>query len=281
MDTRHFFQLQEHPYQITPNPRFLYLSEQVKEALAKVQYMTTHRIGPLSMSGPIGSGKTTIMRRIHGQLTDDEIYIPVLLPVPPSITTPNAFLRLVMEAFKVKTERAYDRSLRNFEAFLLAQYKAGRIPVLLVDQAESMTKPLLRLIHFLLNFETDTEKLLQIVLAGQTELAHRIYRYRELDSRMFPIAMTEMLEPELRTMLEFRWDVAAGGTQQAGHYPFDDGAYTAIYRASRGLPRDAVKLADEALRHLLLRDRKSAKATDIEKIAREFRPTKQTKTKRS
>ena len=277
MNTRDFFQLQEHPYQTTANPRFLYLSDQVKEALAKVQYMTTHRIGPLYMSGPIGSGKTTIMRRIHGQLGDDDIYIPVLLAVPPNITTPNAFLRLIMEAFKVKTERAYDRSLKNFEGFLLSQYKVGKIPVLLVDQAESMTRPLLRLVHFLLNFETDTEKLLQIVLTGQTELAHRIYRYRELDSRMFPIAMTEMLEPELRTMLEFRWDVAAGGTRRAGHYPFDDSTYTAIYRASRGLPRDAVKLADEALRLLLLQDRKSATAADIEKIAREFKPTKQTK----
>ena len=277
MDTRDFFQLQEHPYQTTANPRFLYLSDQVKEALAKVQYMTTHRIGPLYMSGPIGSGKTTIMRRIHGQLADDETYVPVLLAVPPNITTPNAFLRLVMEAFKVKTERAYDRSLKNFEEYLLAQYQAEKIPVLLVDQAESMTRPLLRLIHFLLNFETDTEKLVQIVLSGQTELAHRIYRYRELDSRMFPIAMTEMLEPELRTMLEFRWDVAAGGKQQVGRYPFDEDAYTAIHRASRGLPRDAVKLADEALRHLLLRDRKTATAADIEKIASEFRPTKQTK----
>lgn len=280
MDTRDFFHLNEHPYQTTPNPRFLYLSDQVKEALAKVQYMTTARIGPLYMSGPIGSGKTTIMRRIHGQLADEDSYWPVLLPVPPNIATPNAFLRLIMEAFNVKTERAYDRSLKNFEGFLLAQYKAGKIPVLLVDQAESMTRPLLRLIHFLLNFETDTEKLLQIVLAGQTELAQRIFRYRELDSRMFPIAMNAMTEPDIRAMLEFRWDIAAGGKKSTAPYPFDESSYKSLYLASMGLPRDAVKLADEALRHLLLKQRRTATRADIERIAEEFKPSKQTKSKR-
>jgi general secretion pathway protein A len=76
-----------------------------------------------------------------------------------------------MESFEVKTERAYDQSLKNFESFLSQQYEAHTIPLLLVDEAQNMNREALKLIHYLLNFETATTKLLQVVLAGQEELA--------------------------------------------------------------------------------------------------------------
>src|SRR5215210_4766932 len=91
MDILQYYHLNEQPFRTSPNPRFLYLSDQVKEALAKVQYMTKERIGPLYMYGPIGSGKTSLMRRLYEQLQDDPGYNVQLL-FAPNAKTANAFL---------------------------------------------------------------------------------------------------------------------------------------------------------------------------------------------
>jgi general secretion pathway protein A len=126
MDTLKYFGLNEPPFRIGPDPRFLYLSEQVKEAIAKCEYMARERIGPIYISGPIGSGKTSILRRLYEQFVNDEKYNVALL-ISPNLRSSNAFLRVVMESFQVKTERAYDQSLRNFENFLLVFTKrSGR-----------------------------------------------------------------------------------------------------------------------------------------------------------
>lgn len=201
------FGFTEHPFITSPDPRFLYLSSQVRDALAKCEFMARDRIGPLYMYGPIGSGKTSLVRRLHEKLSQDERYNVKLL-ISPNLKSSNAFLRLVMETFDVKTERSYAASLGNFEAFLVQQYQEGRVPVLLVDEAQYMTREQLKLIHYLLNFETNTTKLLQIVLVGQEELGMKIIGYRELASRMFPISMSAMSLEDLRDMVEFRLTVA-------------------------------------------------------------------------
>src|SRR5437763_3355627 len=204
-----YFDLNEHPFISNPDPRFLYFSSQVKEALAKCEFMARDRIGPIYMYGPIGSGKTSLVRRLREKLSLDERYNVKLL-ISPNLKSSNAFLRLILETFDVKTERSYTASLNNFEKFLVQQYQEGKVPVLLMDEAQNMTRDTLKLIHYLLNFETSTTKLLQIVLVGQEELAAKILRYRELASRMFPIAVNAMSPEELREMVRFRWMVAGG-----------------------------------------------------------------------
>ena len=261
MDVLSPFGLNEAPFRISPDPRFLFLSDQVREAMAKCEYMTRNRVGPLYIYGPIGSGKTSLLRRLHETLSAEAEYRVSML-ISANIKTSNAFLRIIMEQFAVKTERAYDRSLHNFEVFLLEQFKEGVVPVLLIDEAQNMTRDTLRLIHYLLNFETTKSKLLQIVLVGQEELAAKIMRYRELASRMFPIAMNAMSPDELRRMIEFRWMVAGGGT-----LPFSPEAFSAIFERSKGLPRDAVKLCDEALRYLLASQHAVISSADVETIA--------------
>ena len=261
MDILEYYHLNEKPFRTSPDPRFLYLSDQVKEALAKVQYMTRERIGPLYMYGPIGSGKTSIMRRLYEQLQDDPGYNVQLL-IAPNAKTANAFLRLVMDAFGVPTHHSYTQSLKNFEDFLIEQYHAKAVPVLLVDEGQNMTRDILKLVHYLLNFETNTEKLLQIVLAGQEELAQKVLRYRELASRMFPIAMNAMSAADLQDMIAFRWMVAGGKTP-----PFTDDAYKEMFVYSKGLPRDAIKIADETLRDLFVKQQHKADGSQIQDIA--------------
>src|SRR5713226_5036202 len=114
MDILEHFDLNESPFRLGPDPRFLYFSDQVKEALAKCEYMARERIGPIYIYGPIGSGKTSILRRLY-ELLRQEPHNRVSYLIAPNIKTSNAFLRMVMEGFETKTERAYDQSLKNFE----------------------------------------------------------------------------------------------------------------------------------------------------------------------
>jgi general secretion pathway protein A len=267
MDVLQYFRLNEHPFRIGPDPRFLYLSDQVKEAIAKCEYMARERIGPIYIYGPIGTGKTSLLRRLHEGLSHDDKYNLALL-ISPNVKSSNALLRMMMEIFGVKTERSYDQSLKNFEQFLSREYQDGRIPLLLIDEAQNLNRDVLRLIHYLLNFETATTKLLQIVLVGQEELAAKIARYKELASRMFPIAISAMSPAELERMIRFRWMVAGGKA-----LPFSPEAkevYRTLYAYTKGLPRDTVKVCDELLRDLLVKNRRHATAAEVAQIAKEL-----------
>jgi type II secretory pathway predicted ATPase ExeA len=141
-----YFGLNEHPFMTSPDPRFLYFSRQVKEALAKCEFMARDRIGPIYMYGPIGSGKTSLVRRLQEKLSQDERYNVKLL-ISPNLKSSNAFLRLILETFDVKTERSYAASLANFEKFLITQYKNKKVPALLIDEGQYMTRDALKLIH--------------------------------------------------------------------------------------------------------------------------------------
>lgn len=259
-----YFGFNEHPFISNPDPRFLYFTSQVKEALAKCEFMARYRIGPIYMYGPIGSGKTSLVRRLQEKLSQKERYNVKLL-ISPNLKSSNAFLRLMLETFDVKTERSYTASLANFETFLLAQYQEGKVPVLLIDEAQYINRDTLKLIHYLLNFETNKTKLLQIVLVGQIELGTKIMQYRELASRMFPIAMNAMSLEDLKDMILFRLTVA-------GHNGllFDDSeaAFKTLYTYTKGLPRDAIKVCFELLIELVVQGKKQATAKQVEEIAK-------------
>jgi general secretion pathway protein A len=259
-----YFDFNEHPFMSSPDPRFLYFSSQVKEALAKCEFMARDRIGPIYMYGPIGSGKTSLVRRLQEKLSQDDRYNVKLL-ISPNLKSSNAFLRLILETFDVKTERSYTASLQNFEKFLVQHYQEGKIPVLLIDEAQYMTRDTLKLIHYLLNFETNKIKLLQIVLVGQEELGTKIIQYRELASRMFPIAMNAMSPDDLRDMITFRLTVAG---HNGDLFAESDEAYKTLYTYTKGLPRDAIKVCFELLIDLAAEGKTQATAKQVEDIAK-------------
>ena len=122
-----YFGLAETPFRITPDPRFLWYSEQHLEAKQKILYHLTQSVGPIYLLAEIGTGKTTIARRIVDELAGDHKK-KVVFVFSPKLTTTNAFLRFVMSEFEVKTSRSYGDSLRSFEHFLIEQYKAGSLP---------------------------------------------------------------------------------------------------------------------------------------------------------
>src|SRR3712207_4756072 len=139
------FSLKELPFLSSPDARFLYLSDQVNETLQKCLYMISNRVGPLYIYGPIGTGKTTLAKRLHQQLEQEaDRYAVVSLVVPPHLRV-NALLRMILEDFAVKTERSYAGSLKNLAAWLVEQYQAGRKPVVILDEAQNLTPTHLKL----------------------------------------------------------------------------------------------------------------------------------------
>jgi general secretion pathway protein A len=104
-----YFGLTEQPFRIGPDPRYLFYSDQVREAIAKCEYLARERVGPIYMFGPIGSGKTSILRRLAERLSTDQRYL-VAYVISSNVRRPNTFLKIVMEAFDVSTVRSYEGS---------------------------------------------------------------------------------------------------------------------------------------------------------------------------
>ncbi len=236
-----YFGLAELPFRITPDPRFLWYSEQHLEAKDKISYHLTQSAGPIYLLADIGTGKTTIAKRILQELSIEGGKNTTLV-FAPKLTTTNAFLRFVMDEFAVKTERSYANSLKNFEHYLIEQHGKGQSPILLVDEAQNMTLDMLILIQHLFNFSTDTEFLIQMALFGQPELQVKLNRLPSLASRLNLARLKPLDRKQTHDMLEFRWTVARGKS-----FPFSKEAVDEIYKATKGVPRSIVKLANEAL----------------------------------
>ncbi len=117
-----YFELNENPFMTSPDPRYLYFSPKVKEELVKCEFMARDRIGLIYMYGPIGSEKISLVRRLQEKLSQDDRYLVKLL-ISPNLKSNNTCLRLILETFDVKTERSYTAYLKNFEDFLLKQFK--------------------------------------------------------------------------------------------------------------------------------------------------------------
>jgi general secretion pathway protein A len=121
-----YFNLKERPFSISPDPRFFYLTAQHKEALTNCQYMITNRVGPVYVHGDVGTGKTTIARRLYQQLLDDPQYIVAMI-ISPNLKSSNALLRLIMKEFNVKTDKKYENSLTLFGEFLQDSAVQGKV----------------------------------------------------------------------------------------------------------------------------------------------------------
>jgi general secretion pathway protein A len=261
-----YFGLAEVPFRVTPDPRFLWYSDQHQEAKQKIAYHVSQSVSPIYLLAQIGTGKTTIARRIMEESSSDPTK-KVVFVFAPKLTSTNAFLRFVMDEFEVKTDRSYGKSLKNFEQFLLEQYSKGISCVLLVDEAQNMTRDMLLLIQHLFNFSTNTEFLIQIALFAQPELQPRLHRLKSLQSRMSIAKLKPFNLNQTREMMQFRWTVAGGK-----ELPFDNEAIEQVYRITEGVPRLIVKLANEALIRTAVEGKQLVTKDVVSHAASELKP---------
>ena len=223
----------EAPFSLSPDPRYFYVSLQHKATLAKVTYATEQKQGLSVIYGDIGVGKTTIARRLYQVYRDREDFHTAYIPTP-LFPSDFQFLKSICAEFGLNPKRSKLLQLAAFEEFLINVFEQGKSVLLIVDEAQGLVGPQFELIRQLLNFETNTQKLLQIILIGQNELRNKLRLKRALASR---VATKSTLEPlhfeDTRLMINFR--VMVAGRQNP---LFSESALTRIYDHSRGMPRE-------------------------------------------
>jgi len=262
-----YFGLKERPYSISPDPRFIYLTTQHQEALAKCQYAITQKMGLSAIYGDIGAGKTSLARRLWEQYAADPNFNFAML-VHPNYPSPYQLVKEIRREFGLdKPRRSLTDSLDEFQDFLTNEHQKGKTSVLVIDEAQNLKPPLFETLRQLLNFETNTQKLLQIVLFGQNELATKIDRMPELKDRITIFgALSSLTKEDIDAIIEFRWKIAGGND-----HPFTPEAVTTIYKYSKGSPRKICKICDNALIRAFSSELKNVDPLIIKEIAQDIR----------
>jgi general secretion pathway protein A len=262
-----FFGLQEKPFAITPDPRYLYLSERHAEALAHLLYGINEAGGFIQLTGEVGTGKTTVIRSLLEQLPG---HAEVALILNPRIT-PAEFLLTICEELHLQVpaeNRGSTKALMDLLGhYLLEAHARGRRVVLIVDEAQNLSFETLEQVRLLTNLETATAKLLQIILIGQEELRSLLEQpsLRQLAQRITGRYHLSPLSPdETSGYVKHRMRVA-GATAEA----FTPGALREVHRLSNGIPRVINVVCDRALLGAFTREDHRVGASYIRQAASE------------
>lgn len=240
-----YYSLTEAPFDITPNPRFIFYSAKHREAFNHLLYGIRERKGFVQLTGEVGAGKTTLCRAMLEQLNG--VYSTALILNP--VLSPDQLMKEIAREFGLPVASlGLDRLeiVAMINEFLLRQVEAGRESVLIIDEAQDLTDELLEQVRLLSNLETDNRKLLQIVLMGQPELRERLnaYNLRQLRQRITVRFHLEALTRlEMNQYIQHRLEVS--GAKGAPY--FTEPALWRVYLYSRGIPRLVNAVCDKAL----------------------------------
>lgn len=238
-----FYGLTDKPFAITPNPRFVFLSKHHREVFAHLLFGIRRHAGFIEVTGEVGTGKTTVLRTLFLELEGEEARIAYIFN--PCLSAPD-LLPTVNREFGLEHQSSPPELLAALNAFLLQETAAGRTIVLVIDEAQNLAIDLLEQIRLLSNLETETDKLIQIVLVGQPELGDLLDRQelRQLSQRITVRYHLQAMDAEdTAAYIEHRLSIA-GWT--CGHL-FTAAALRKIYQETRGNPRMINILCDRAL----------------------------------
>ncbi|HEX9080525.1 MAG TPA: AAA family ATPase [Desulfuromonadaceae bacterium] len=239
-----FFGFNEKPFTITPNPHFLFLSETHREAFAHLLYGIDSHAGFIALTGEVGTGKTTVLRTLFSQL-DPEKYRTALI-FNPCLSPPQLLASICRELGVESQEADVPELLDDLNRYLVEQNSAGRTVLLVIDEAQNLNPAVLEQIRLISNLETERDKLIQIVLAGQPELEEMLARHdlRQLSQRITVRCRLAPLGPhDTADYIAHRLRVS--GSRIPGL--FSKGAVKRIYRFSRGTPRLINVACEQAL----------------------------------
>ncbi len=268
-----YFGLNEPPFSITPDPRFVHLSERHRDALAHLLFGVDKGGGGgfVQLTGEVGTGKTTLSRLLLEQLPENTRIALVLNPRQNAVELLETIceeLHIAIDGKRGSTKALIDA----LNAYLLHAYANGLRVVLLIDEAQNLPADALEQVRLLTNLETDTQKLLQILLLGQPELRTLLARpeLRQLAQRITArYHLTPLDAKETDAYLRHRWRVA-GGTR----FPFDSKAVQRLHARSGGVPRLLNVIAERALLAGFARDATTLDAKLVDAAASEVLPPK-------
>jgi len=264
---KEFFGLRANPFNVNPDPRYLYLTRHTEEALACLTYGIQSRKGFVLLTGEVGTGKTTLINKLMEWLRLQQVATAFIfnsrLDVP-------QFLDFMMSDFAIPCDsKSKSQILQRLYGWLLDRYRAGETAVLVVDEAQNLSDEVLEEIRMLTNLETFTEKLLQIVLVGQPELEQRLKQpqLRQLRQRLTLRAKTHPFNlDETKAYVNQRLRIAGSN----GDPIFDAEAMMGLYRYSGGVPRVINLLCEHCLVSAFVDQKKNVGADIVDSVAKDF-----------
>jgi len=262
-----FFELRENPFNVNPDPRYLYLTKSTREALTGLTYGIQSRKGFILLTGEVGTGKTTLLNQLLAWLNEQAM---------PSAFIFNSRLRVmelfdfILGDFGIPCEsREKSHVLIQLNLWLLERYRSGKTCVLVVDEAQSLSLQVLEEIRLLTNLETSSQKLLQIVLCGQPELEDKLKRpeLRQLRQRIVLRCRTNPLSrEETRGYIAERLRIAGSSSESV----FSEEAMDIVHQYARGIPRLVNLLCEHALINAFVDQQRLVLAPSVEEAAREL-----------
>lgn len=259
-----YFYLREKPFHITPDPRFLYLSEKHREAMDLLRFGIFKRKGFIVLTGEVGTGKTTLCRALLGRLPEGVATALIMTP----ILTEDELLRTITGDFGLEVSGESPKAhLDALNAFLLETASEGKNAAVIIDEAQNLSPAALEMLRLLSNLETDTEKLLQVVMVGQPELREKLSmpELRQLNQR---VIVRHHLEPlsgeETAAYIQNRLLVAGGSVR------FTDEASGLVHEKSTGIPRKINIICDRALMAAFVAEKKAVDEESVRAAATEL-----------
>jgi len=264
---KEFFGLRANPFNVNPDPRYLFLTRHTEEALACLTYGIQSRKGFVLLTGEVGTGKTTLINKLLEWLRLQQVATAFVFNSRMNVPQ---FLDYMMADFGIPCDsKSKSQILQRLYNWLLDRYRAGETAVLIVDEAQNLTDDVLEEIRMLTNLETFTEKLLQIVLVGQPELETKLKQpqLRQLRQRLTLRAKTHPLTiEETKAYVQQRLRIAGSDGRQI----FDGDALSAVHKYSNGIPRVVNLLCEHCLVSAFVDQKSTISEGIVDAVARDF-----------
>ncbi len=264
-----FYGLKESPFNVSPDPRYLLVTKQVEETVSGLMYGIETRKGIITLTGEVGTGKTTLVNRLLDWLHERGTKSAFLFN---SRMNSSQLFDFVLAEFDIPCEsRSKSQQLMKLNQWLLERFRAGETAVLILDEAQNLTFPVLEEIRLLTNLETSTEKLLQIVLSGQPELEEKLNlpQLRQLRQRIMIRCKTSHLTKEETHDYILERSKIAGAVP--GQPPiFSPVAMDTVHLYSLGVPRVVNLLCEHALINGYVEQQRPIQAKIVADVAHEF-----------
>jgi general secretion pathway protein A len=259
-----FFGLHANPFNVNPDPRYLFPTRHTEEAISCLTFGIQSRKGFVLLTGEVGTGKTTLVNKLMEWLRRQKVSTAFIFNSRMNVPE---FLDYMMADFGIPTESTTkSQILLRLYHWLLERYRAGETAVLIVDEAHNLSDELLEEIRLMSNLETASEKLLQIVLVGQPELEQKLRQphLRQLRQRIMLRAKTQPLSlEETESYIAQRLSIAGSVQQEV----FDQGALILIHRYSGGIPRIVNLMCEHCLVNAFVEGQQVIKAEIVEEIS--------------
>jgi len=262
-----FFGLKENPFNVNPDPRFLFLTQQIEEALTGLMYGIQTRKGIITLTGEVGTGKTTLINRLLDWLHHRRARTAFLFN---SRMNSNQLFDFILAEFDIACDsKSKSQQLMKLNHWLLARYGMGETVALIIDEAQNLTYPVLEEIRLLTNLETSTDKLLQIVLSGQPELEEklRLPQLRQLRQRiMLRCRTTPLSHEQTKEYIVERLKIAGAASEPI----FSTQALDTVHLYSLGIPRVINLLCEHSLVNAFAEQQRPIQSKIVEDVAQEF-----------